>query len=82
MKRRRFYEADGSQEKRSGAPCPKGRPQESNLRWFDVHRAWRRHAIGAIRPESAPPHNLSRDVIEASITKVGFQSWRIKSEKH
>ena len=35
-------------------------------------------AIGAIRPESAPPHNLSRDVIEASIIKVGFQSWRIK----
>jgi hypothetical protein len=31
MKRRRFYEADGSQEKRSGAPFPKGRPQESNF---------------------------------------------------
>ena len=37
---------------------------------------WR--AIGVIRPESVPPHNLSRDVIEASITDVGFQLWRMK----
>ena len=36
------------------------------------------HAIGVIRPESAPPHNLSRDVIEAYITDVGFQLWRMK----
>ena len=36
------------------------------------------HAIGVIRPEAAPPHNLSRDVIEASITSVGFQLWRMK----
>jgi hypothetical protein len=39
-------------------------------------RPW--HAIGVIRPESAPPHNLSRDVIEASIAKAGFQLWRMK----
>jgi hypothetical protein len=39
-------------------------------------RPW--HAIGVIRPESAPPHNLSRDVIEASVAKIGFQLWRIK----
>jgi len=39
-------------------------------------RPW--HAIGAIRPESAPPHNLCRNVIEASISKVGFQLWRMK----
>jgi hypothetical protein len=39
-------------------------------------RPW--HAIGVIRPESAPPHNLSRDVIEASIAKIGFQLWRMK----
>jgi hypothetical protein len=31
-------------------------------------RPW--HAIGVIRPESPPPHNLSRDVIEASIANV------------
>ena len=39
-------------------------------------RPW--HAIGVIRPESVPPHNLSRDVIEASITNSGFQLWRLK----
>ena len=37
------------------------------------------HAIGVIRSESAPPHNLSRDVIEASIADVGFQLWRMKT---
>jgi len=36
------------------------------------------HAVGVIRPESAPPYNLSRDVIEASIAKNGFQLWRMK----
>jgi hypothetical protein len=39
-------------------------------------RPW--HAIGVIRPDSAPPHNLSRDAIEASIAKIGFQLWRMK----
>ena len=35
---------------------------------------WR--AIGAIAPGRSPPHNLSRDVIEAAIKKQGFQLWR------
>jgi len=39
-------------------------------------RPW--HAIGVIRPESAPPHNLNREVIEASIASDGFQLWRMK----
>ena len=39
-------------------------------------RPW--HAIGVSRPDSAPPHNLSRDTIEASIAKAGFQLWRMK----
>jgi hypothetical protein len=39
-------------------------------------RPW--HAIGVVRPESAPPHNLNRDLIEASITSTGFQLWRMK----
>jgi hypothetical protein len=39
-------------------------------------RPW--HAIGVIRPESALPHNLSREVIEAAIANVGFQLWRMK----
>ena len=39
-------------------------------------RPW--HAIGVVRPESIPPHNLNRGVIEASIAKDGFQLWRMK----
>jgi hypothetical protein len=39
-------------------------------------RPW--HAIGVVRPESIPPHNLNRDVIEASIVRDGFQLWRMK----
>ena len=39
-------------------------------------RPW--HAIGVIRPDSMPPHNLNREVIEASITSDGFQLWRTK----
>jgi len=39
-------------------------------------RPW--HAIGVVRPDSIPPHNLNRDVIEASIAKDGFQLWRVK----
>jgi len=39
-------------------------------------RPW--HAIGVIRPDAAPPHNLNRDLIEASIAKAGFQLWRMK----
>ena len=42
-------------------------------------RPW--HAIGVIRAEAPPPHNLSRGVIEASIAKAGFQLWRMKKEK-
>jgi hypothetical protein len=33
-------------------------------------------ATGAIAPDGNPPHNLSRDVIEAAIEKQGFQLWR------
>ena len=39
-------------------------------------RPW--HAIGVIRSDSVPPHNLNREVIEASITSGGFQLWRMK----
>jgi hypothetical protein len=35
-------------------------------------------SLVATSARSQPPNNLSRDVIEASITKVGFQLWRMK----
>jgi hypothetical protein len=42
----------------------------------DQFRPWRE--IGVVRPDSAPPFNLSRDAIEEAITSHGFQLWRIK----
>jgi hypothetical protein len=35
------------------------------------------HATGTIAPSQNPPHNLSRDVIEAAIKDRGFQLWRL-----
>ena len=42
-------------------------------------RPW--HAVGVVKPDAAPPNNLSRDVIEKSIASSGFQLWKMKSEK-
>jgi len=42
-------------------------------------RPW--HAVGVVRDDAKPPHNLSRDVIEASIADKGFQLWRMKDKK-
>jgi hypothetical protein len=42
----------------------------------DQFRPWRE--IGAVRSESAPPYNLSRDTIEKAIDAQGFQLWRVK----
>lgn len=42
-------------------------------------RPW--HAIGVVRPDAPPPHNLDRSVIEASIAKAGFQLWRMKKDE-
>jgi hypothetical protein len=39
-------------------------------------RPW--HAVGAVGPGKAPPHNLSRDDIEKAIGVQGFQLWRMK----
>ena len=40
------------------------------------HGAWQ--ATGVIRPDRAPPHNLSRRAIEKAINSQGFQLWRVK----
>jgi hypothetical protein len=39
------------------------------------------HAVGVVRADKAPPHNLNRDVIEQAITKEGFQLFRTKPKK-
>ncbi|MDP2410000.1 MAG: hypothetical protein Q8M26_06910 [Pseudolabrys sp.] len=40
-------------------------------------RPW--HAVGVLKPDAAPPNNLSRDVIEKSVADGGFQLWKMKS---
>jgi hypothetical protein len=42
-------------------------------------RPW--HAVGVVKPDSAPPNNLSRDVIEKSLANDGFQLWKLKNDK-
>jgi hypothetical protein len=42
----------------------------------DQFSPWRQ--VGAVRPEDAPPYNLSRDSIEKAINAHGFQLWRLK----
>jgi hypothetical protein len=39
-------------------------------------RPW--HAVGAVAPDAAPPHGLSREGIEKAIGVHGFQLWRMK----
>ena len=41
-------------------------------------RPW--HAIGAVGPDSSPPHGLSREDIETAIEARGFQLWRLKAK--
>jgi hypothetical protein len=39
-------------------------------------RPW--HVVGAVAPDAAPPHGLSREGIEKAIDAQGFQLWRLK----
>lgn len=50
-----------------------GDPRGSKLP--DHHGPWT--ATGIIGPSSAPPHRMSREVIEKAIAKEGFQMWRL-----
>jgi hypothetical protein len=42
-------------------------------------RPW--HAVGVVKPDSPPPNNLSRAVIEKSIADTGYQLWKLKAKK-
>jgi hypothetical protein len=53
-----------------------GDPEGSKLP--NQFRPW--HAVGVIRAENAPPHNLSRDAIEKAINSDGYQLWRVKAK--
>ena len=39
------------------------------------------HAVGVVREDKAPPHNLNREAIEKSIASQGFQLFRTKAKK-
>jgi hypothetical protein len=41
------------------------------------HGPWT--AVGVVREDKQPPHNMSREIIEKSIAEQGFQLYRIKS---
>jgi hypothetical protein len=36
------------------------------------------HAVGVVRPDKNPPHNLPKDKIQKAIKINGFQLWRMK----
>jgi len=42
------------------------------------HGPWT--VTGAIGPDSAPPHNFSREAIEKAIEGEGFQLWRFRKK--
>jgi hypothetical protein len=42
------------------------------------HGPWT--ATGAIGPDKAPPHKLSRETIEKAIDGEGFQLWRLRDK--
>jgi hypothetical protein len=42
-------------------------------------RPW--HAVGVVKPDAAPPNNLSRAVIEKAIAATGFQLWKLIGDK-
>ena len=39
------------------------------------------HAVGVVRADKDPPHNLDRGAIEQAIEKSGFQLYRFKPKK-
>jgi hypothetical protein len=43
------------------------------------HGPW--HAVGVVREDKAPPHNMDRSGIEKAIADQGFQMYRMKSKK-
>ena len=45
----------------------------------DRFKPWQQ--IGVVRPENAPPYNLSRHTIEKAINAHGFQLWRLKTKE-
>jgi hypothetical protein len=68
-----MFKSEGKSELRAFAADPSGQQLPSR------HGPW--HAVGVVREDKDPPHNLSREIIEQSIAEQGFQLYRTKAKK-
>jgi hypothetical protein len=66
-----MFKSEGHRGLRALAGDPGGQQLPSR------HGPWT--AVGVVREDKQPPHNMSREVIEKSITEQGFQLYRIKT---
>jgi hypothetical protein len=67
-----MFKSEANKTLRAFSADPGGRQLPSNF------GPW--HAVGVIRPDGKPPHNLARDVIEQAIANQGFQLYRMKDK--
>jgi hypothetical protein len=65
-----MFKSESNRELRAFAADPGGQPLPSQ------HGPWT--AVGVVREDKEPPHNLNRDLIERSIADRGFQLYRTK----
>ena len=66
-----MFKSEGRRGLRAFAGDPGGQQLPSR------HGPWT--AVGVVREDKAPPHDMSREIIERSVTDQGFQLYRIKT---
>ena len=66
-----MFKSEGYRGLRALAGDPGGQQLPSR------HGPWT--AVGVIREDKKPPHNISREIIEKSIAEQGFQLYRLKN---
>ena len=66
-----MFKSEGQSGLRAFASDPGGQQLPSR------HGPWT--AVGVVREDKAPPHNIRREVIEQSIAGQGFQLYRMKT---
>ena len=65
-----MFKSEGNRGLHAFAPDPAGEQLPSR------HGPWT--AVGVVREDKAPPHNMKRDDIEKGISDQGFQFYRMK----
>jgi len=68
-----MFKSDANGELRAFAADPGGERLPSR------HGPWR--AVGVVRADKDPPHNMSRAAIQKGIAEQGFQLYRMKPKK-